>query len=201
MLSAQSLRSPLPRVVSPLLCPCAPPIAPAPPTHHVRVPMCTALSMTIIHTPSELFSPCMQENIESDHCCRPHPSLDHVTPCSIPHTPQCMYCMFAFDECVLSFNLASITSQQYNLYSISSFFSSRTPSAPSVSPRAIATHTRVCFTHLSSLFRYYYTLLLSNQPASLTQSCSHSSFTSTVQHPSPVPPLLPTIDSMHSELS
>jgi hypothetical protein len=109
--------------------------------------------------------------------------------------------MLALNECSLSVNLASITSHQCDLYSILSFFSPRTPSAPSVSPRVIATHVRVCFTQHSSPFRYYCILRLLNQPASLTQSCSHSSCASAVQHASPAPPLLPTIISMYSELS
>jgi hypothetical protein len=112
-----------------------------------------------------------------------------------------MYCMLAFDKCLFSVKLASFTSHQCNSHSISSFFSPRTPSAPSVSPSAITTHARVSFTHDPSPFRYHYTLLLINQPASLTQSCSHSSCASAIQHPSPAPPLLPTINSMPSELS
>jgi hypothetical protein len=112
-----------------------------------------------------------------------------------------MYCMFAFDECVLSVNLASFTSHQSSSYSISSFVSSRTPSAPSARPRAISTRARLCVTHDSSLFRYYYTLLLTNQHASLMQSCSHSSCARAIQHASPAPPHLPVINSMYSELS
>ncbi len=112
-----------------------------------------------------------------------------------------MHCMLALDECLLSVNLASITSHQPNSYSISSFFSSRTPSAPSVSTRAIATHANMCSTHHPSPFRYDYTLLLINQHASLTQSCSHSSCASAVKRTSPAPPLLPAINYMSSEPS
>jgi hypothetical protein len=67
--------SPRPRVVSNHAQPLCP--APRPSTtltHHVCSPKCTALSMTIMHTPSELFSPCLQENIESVHCCIPQPA-------------------------------------------------------------------------------------------------------------------------------
>ena len=119
----------------------------------------------------------------------------------MPHTPQCMYCMLALDECLLSVNIASFPSHQSNSYSISSFFRPRIPSVPSVSPRSTTAHAYVCFTQHSSLFRYYYTLRLLNQPASLTQSCSHSSCASAIQHPSPAPPLLPIINYMSSELS
>jgi hypothetical protein len=101
-----------------------------------------------------------------------------------------MHCMLALNECLLSVNLASITPLQCiksNTRSISSFFSSRTPSTPAPSSRPTTSHARMCFTHHPSLLGYYHTLLLTNQPASLTQSCSHSSCASAVQRTSPAP--------------
>ncbi len=116
----------------------------------------------------------------------------------LTHLNVCTACLLSMNACSHSILLQS--HHQSNSYSISFFFSPRSPSAPSVSPRAIATHARVCSTHHSSLFRYYYTLRVLNQPASLTQSCSHSSCASAIQHPSPAPTLLPTIEYMPSEL-
>ncbi len=108
------LSSTRPRVVFKHAQPLCPAPRPSTTHHQVCVPMSTALSMITIHTSCELFSPCMQESIESDLCCVPQPAWTTRQPALMHHTSQCMYCMFAFDECVLSVNLASFTSHQCN---------------------------------------------------------------------------------------
>jgi hypothetical protein len=124
---------------------------------------------------------------------------DYLLSSRLTHLCVCTACLLSMNACSLSIlpqsHHANATHTQFLP------FSAHPPSAPSVSPRAIATHTCMCSTHHSSQLRYYYTLFLINQPASLTQSCSHSSYASAVQHASRAPPLLPIINVMPSELS
>ena len=57
-----------------VLCrPCSAPVPRPSPQHYPHTmyvyPCVLALSMRVMHTSCELFSPCMQESIESGHCC------------------------------------------------------------------------------------------------------------------------------------